>query len=162
MKKRFLQIALASLLAMFLLPVIADAQSVKVNFTGTWILNAAKSARSAYPTTKIVASQDAETLTLTSTMMFNGKPSVATVKFKFDGNNQTSDENYRSTTTITWSDDGKTMNKFSSDTYIGKERMDGPLTSGAHQTWTLQDSKTLVITSFHGDAPGEVTIYEKK
>jgi|WetSurMetagenome_2_1015567.scaffolds.fasta_scaffold103628_2 hypothetical protein len=164
MKKNLIQIVIVVVITVFIIPSFADAQAGKVNFTGNWILNVSKSSYSARPTTKIVVKQDGNILTEVSTMDFNGKSTASTSIFSLNGEAKDwSDENYKYRTWVSWSSDGKSMTIHTSEEYIGTKPREGTSGGGGSTvTWSLQDAKTLVISSENGDAPADNYIYEKK
>ena len=148
--------------ALFLIaPLMIHAQAGKVNFSGTWVLNAEKST---IPESggqrmgggEMTITQDASTLTQSRT---GQDGTTRETKYILDGK-----ENINTTGrgeikyTATWSADGKNLTLVTKMSFDGNER-----TSAA--VWSLKDEKTLSIENTRQGQNGEVKttmVYDKK
>jgi hypothetical protein len=164
MKRKLLDLMkLFSLAGMLAIPTPASlqAQAGKVNFTGTWTLNADKSTQPQGGGGQrmggdIAVTQESNLLTRTRTG-HDGTTRVS--KYTLDGKecvNTTGRGENKST--AKWSDDGKSLTISSRINFDGNER-------NITETWSLTDPKTLSIVITRQDQGGEVKstmIYDKK
>jgi Tol biopolymer transport system component len=147
-------------------PVTTQAQAGKVNFAGTWAMNAEKST---LPQGgggggggrgmggNVTIAQDANLLTQTRT----GQDGTARVtKYTLDGKESTNTfgQGGESKSTAKWSADGKSLTIVTKMNFNGNE-----MTSNA--VWSLIDANTLSIVSTRQGQDGEVKttmVYDKK
>ncbi|MEI7423092.1 MAG: hypothetical protein WCK18_13400 [Prolixibacteraceae bacterium] len=151
---------LTVILALFL-PVIASAQSGKVNFAGTWGLNASKSALGDNPGSQrmfggdFVVTQDANLLTVVRTRTNqNGEAVTTTMKYTLDGKESVNTSPRGDSKSVAkWSADGMSLTIETSRTFD----MNGQsITMKTTEVWSLTDAKTVSIAySFQG-RDGEV------
>ena len=144
-------------------PVMIHAQTGKVNFTGTWALNAEKSIMpqgggggQRMGGGNFVVAQEANLLTRTRTSQ-DGTSRVT--KYTLDGKESVNTfGGGESKSTAKWSADGKTLTIVTKVTYDGNEIT---LT----EVWSLADAQTLSIVSSRPSQNGEVKttmVYNKK
>ena len=143
-------------------PVMINAQTGKVNFSGTWAMNAEKSTMpqggggQRMGGGNITVTQEANLLTQTRT----GQDGTSRVsKYTLDGKESVNTTGGgESKSTAKWSADGKALTIVTKGTYNGTER-----TSSA--VWSLIDAKTLSILTTRQGQNGEVKatmVYDKK
>ena len=143
-------------------PVLMQAQAGKVNFAGTWALNAEKSTQPQSGGNQrmgggnLTVAQETNLLTRTRT----GQDGTARViKYTLDGKeciNTTGRGESKST--AKWTGDGKTLTIVSRMNFDGNERT-------TTETWSLTDEKTLSVAITRQDQNGEVKstmVYDKK
>jgi Tol biopolymer transport system component len=152
-------ITLATVLAL-VLPVTAIAQTGKVNFAGTWTMNAEKSTMPQGGGPRmggdITVAQEANLLTQTRT----GQDGTARVtKYTLDGKESVNSMGGgESKSTAKWSADGKTLTIVTTFNFDGTDRT-------SSSVWSLVDAKTLSVVSTRQGQDGEVVtklIYDKK
>jgi len=156
---RFLSLTIVLILVA---PAMIDAQTGKVDFTGTWALNAEKSTLpegGGGPRMgggNITVTQEANLLTQTRTGQ-DGTPRVT--KYTLDGKESINTTfGGESKSTAKWSADGKTLTIATKSNFNGNE-----MTSTA--VWSLIDAKTLSVVSTRQTPDGEVKatmVYDKK
>lgn len=156
---RFLSLTIVLILVA---PSMIDAQTGKVDFTGTWALNAEKSTLpegGGGPRMgggNITVTQEANLLTQTRTGQ-DGTPRVT--KYTLDGKESINTTfGGESKSTAKWSADGKTLTILTRFSFDGNE-----MTSTA--VWSLIDAKTLSVVSTRQTPDGEVKatmVYDKK
>jgi len=156
---RFLSLTIVLILVA---PAMIDAQTGKVDFTGTWALNAEKSTLpegGGGPRMgggNITVTQEANLLTQTRTGQ-DGTPRVT--KYTLDGKESINTTfGGESKSTAKWSADGKTLTILTRFSFDGNE-----MTSTA--VWSLIDAKTLSVVSTRQTPDGEVKatmVYDKK
>jgi hypothetical protein len=162
-----------NLSALLLIPVICLAftrATDKVNFSGTWALNEAKSelgqrGRFAAKTIKVEQKDNSIVITRTSPG-FNGGDDVTTTEtLGFDGKEvqSTGFGNSTKKSTLTWAADGQTLT-ISSNTSM--ERNGQTFEFSAKETWSLIDGgKSISIVTVSSSQRGESTIkavYDKE
>ena len=144
-------------------PVMIHAQAGKINFAGTWAMNAEKSilpqggsGGQRMGGRNFTVTQETNLLTQTRT---NQDGESIVTKYTLDGKESVNKfGEFESKSTTKWSADGKTLTIVSKGTYNGTER-----TSTA--VWSLIDAKTLSIVSTRQGQNGEVKatmVYDKK
>jgi len=145
-----------------ILPAMTFAQSGKVSFAGSWVLNTEKSTLSqngGYQRMgggSFSVTQEANLLTRSRT----GQDGTARVtKYTLDGKESiNSSGRGDSKSTAKWSSDGKTLTIVSKINFDGNERT-------ITEEWTLVDPKTLSIVSTREGENGEVKntmIYDRQ
>ena len=163
-----LLLTLTAVLAL-VFPVALQAQSGKVNFTGSWTLNAEKSTQSQGGGQRMgggnfIATQEANFLTVERTRTNNsGETSTSTMKYTLDGK-ESVNTNPRgdSKSVAKWSADGKSLTISTTRTFDmnGESR-----TMKSSEVWNLVDANTLKVVSTRDGQNGEVTttmVYDKK
>jgi len=156
---RFLSLTIVLILVA---PAMTDAQTGKVDFTGTWALNAEKSTLPSggggprMGGGDVTVTQEANLLTQTRTGQ-DGTPRVT--KYTLDGKESLNTTfGGESKSTAKWSADGKTLTILTRFSFDGNE-----MTSTA--VWSLIDAKTLSVVSTRQTPDGEVKatmVYDKK
>lgn len=143
----------------------ANAQSGKVDFSGTWTLNESKSNLGDNGGRRgggnFVAKQEANLLTVDRTRTNqNGETVNTTSKYTLDGKecvNTTGRGDSKST--AKWSADGKSL------TIVTKFSFDGNEMTST-EVWTLPDAKTISIAATRKNREGEdvktTRVYDKK
>jgi hypothetical protein len=140
----------------------------KVNFSGNWALNEAKSelgGRPAAKTIKVEQKDNAITITRTSTNPNGGDDLTTTESLGFDGKEVQSTGFGNSTrkSTLTWAADGQSLTINSNTTM---ERNGQTFEFSAKQTWSLIDGgKSISIVTVSSSSRGESTtkaVYDKE
>ena len=156
-----LQMMLLTLILALFLPVIASAQSGKVNFSGTWGLNAAKSSLGDNPGSQrmfggdFVVTQDANLLTVVRTRTNqNGENTTTTMKYTLDGKESVNASPRGDSKSVAkWSADGMSLTIETSRTFD----MNGQsMTIKTSEVWSLPDAKTISIAYTFQGMNGEV------
>jgi hypothetical protein len=152
--------SLTIMLALFT-PVITNAQSGKVNFAGTWALNAEKSTLGDNQRSQrmwaggFVVTQEANLMTVvrTSTNQ-NGEATITTMKYTLDGKESVNTSQRGDSKSVAkWSADGMTLNIETSRTFD----MNGTsMTMKSTEVWSLTDAKTVTIAYAFQGRDGEV------
>jgi len=144
---------------------VANAQTGKINFSGSWVLNEAKSNLGDNGGRRgggnFVAKQEANLLTLDRTRTNqDGQTTTTTSKYTLDGKesiNTTGRGDSKST--AKWSADGKSL------TIVTKFSFDGNEMTST-EIWTLPDAKTVSIAATRKNREGEdvktTRVYDKK
>jgi Tol biopolymer transport system component len=156
---RFLSLTIVLILVA---PAMMDAQTGKVDFTGTWALNAEKSTLpqggggQRMGGGNFTVTQETNLMTQTRT----GQDGTARVtKYTLDGKESVNATfGGESKSTAKWSADGKTLTIVTRSTYNGNEMI-------STAVWSLIDAKTLSIVSTRQGQDGEVKatmVYDKK
>ena len=152
-----------SVALIFISPTMLDAQAGKVDFTGDWVLNAAKSVLpqggagvQRLGGNSITIIQEINLLTQTR-MLRNGTSRVT--KYYLDGKESVSTTGEGEIkSTAKWSADGKTLTIVTRTTINNNERI-------STAVWNLIDEKTLSIVITRRNQSGEVKatmVYDKK
>ncbi len=174
---RNLQIALSAMVivAFLLMPFTLNAQAGKVNFAGSWALNAEKSSfgQGQPPQGQrqgggqrmggggnFVATQEANLLTVERTRQGqDGQPQKIISKYTLDGKESVNTtQRGESKSTATWSADGKTLT-------IKTTRTFGERTMTSSETWSLVSPTQLSIVNTMSTQNGErktTMVYDKK
>jgi Tol biopolymer transport system component len=169
-KRSWLMKALSlTMMLAFIVPVMANAQAGKTNFSGTWTMNADKSTlpeggQGRMGGGNLVATQAANALTVERTRTGrDGQPMTTTMKYTLDGKESVnSSPRGESKSVATWSADGKSLTIVTNSTmtFNGEARE-----MKSTEVWTLNDPKTLSITSTRTGQNGDVKmtlVYDKK
>jgi hypothetical protein len=145
---------------------LSNAQGGKVNFSGTWVLNAEKSTQPEggggmrMGGGNFVAKQEANLLTVDRTRTNqNGETVTTNMKYTLDGKESVNtSERGDSKSVATWSTDGKTLNILTTrTTQYGDMK--------TTEVWTLPDAKTISVVTTYTTQDGDRTakmIYDKK
>jgi Tol biopolymer transport system component len=153
-------LSLAIVLAL-ISPVMIHAQTGKVNFAGTWTMNAEKSTLPQGGGGQrmggdITVAQEANLLTQTRT---GQDGTLRVTKYTLDGKESVNTMGGgESKSTAKWSADGKTLTVVTKSNFNGTERT-------SSSVWSLVDAKTLSVVSTRQGQDGEVVtklIYDKK
>lgn len=169
----FMRLLALTVILALVVPVMASAQG-KVNFAGSWALNAAKSTQPPAGGQgggmrmmggDRVVTQEANLLTSATTRNGqDGTPMTTTLKYTLDGK-ESINTNPRgdSKSVATWSADGKSLTIKTSRTMD----MNGQsMTMVTEEVWTLSDAKTLTVTSTRNGQDGTpvktTMVYDKK
>lgn len=146
-------------------PAIANAQAGKVNFTGTWALNEAKSTLGdnggRFGGGNMVVKQESNLLAVDRTRTNqDGETTTTTSKFTLDGKQSVNTTGRgESKSTAKWSADGKTLTIVTVANFNGNERT-------STDAWTLTDAKTISIAGKRQGRDGEevktTRVYDKK
>jgi len=154
-----------TILLIMMSPFLTNAQSGKVNFSGTWVMNAEKSTQPEggggmrMGGGNFVAKQEANLLSVDRT---RGDQTV-TSKYTLDGKESVNTTGRgESKSTATWSADGKNLTIVTTRTF---ER-DGQSTQmKTTEVWTLTSAALLTIVSTSSTPNGErktTMVYDKK
>lgn len=167
----FMQLMSLTIMLAFFIPVIANAQAGKTNFTGTWALNAEKSSLGDNQGVQrmfggnFVAKQEANLLTVDRTRTNqNGETSTSTMKYTLDGKESiNTSQRGESKSVATWSPDNKTLTILTSRTF---EMNGNQMTMKSTEVWSLTNANTITITSTRQGRDGEeikaTIVYDKK
>ncbi|WP_167605314.1 hypothetical protein [Maribellus sediminis] len=145
---------------LLIIPVMANAQSGKANFSGSWTLNESKSKMGEggrrFGGGDFVVKQEANLLSVERS--FNDQS--FTSKYTLDGKESVNSFGRgESKSTAKWSADGKSLTIVTKMNFNGSERT-------STQVWTLSDSKVLSIESTRqnrdGDTVKTTMVYDKK
>ncbi len=154
---RMLSIVLSLLL---IIPVMANAQAGKADFSGSWAFNESKSnlgdSGRRFGGGEFVVKQEANLLSVERS--FNDRS--FTSKYTLDGKESVNSFGRgESQSTAKWSADGKSLTIVTKMNFNGTERT-------STQVWTLTGAKTLSIESTRqnrdGDTVKTTTVYDKK
>ncbi|NQU84961.1 MAG: hypothetical protein HQ541_04300 [Mariniphaga sp.] len=162
----FMRLFSFTIILTFIAPVFAHAQAGKVNFSGTWTLNADKSnlgdtGGRRFGGGDFIATQEANLLAVERTRTNRDGESVTTTnKYTLDGKESVNTTGRgESKSTAKWSADGKTLTIVTVSSFNGNERT-------STEVWALTDSKTISITSTRQNRDGEevktTRVYDKK
>lgn len=167
----FMQLVSLTIMLAFFTPVITNAQSGSADFTGTWALNAEKSALGDNQGSQrmfggnFVTKQEANLLTVERTRTNqNGETSTTTMKYSLDGKESiNTSQRGESKSVATWSSDKKSLTIATTRTF----EMDGnKMTMKSTEVWSLTDPKTITIVSTRQGRDGEevkaTLVYDKK
>ena len=157
----FLQLLSLTILLALFMPTITNAQSGKVNFAGSWALNAGKSALGDNPGSQrmfggdFVVTQDANLLTVARTRTNqNGETSTQTMKYTLDGKESVNtSQRGDSKSTAKWSADGMSLTIETSRTF---DMNGSSMTMKTTEVWSLTDAKTISIAYAFTGRDGEV------
>jgi hypothetical protein len=168
--KTFVKFFGAFLLVTILFSTATSNAQGKVNFSGTWAINEAKSTPSEggprMASSLMTITQDGNNLSSESTRAgMDGQETKSTVKFTLDGKESTNPAGFGNSTrksTVTWSADGKTLNF----AHVMKFDREGEtMEFKSTETWTLTDEKTLSVTTvmnFNDQEMKNTAVYNKK
>jgi hypothetical protein len=144
---------------------ISNAQTGKVNFSGTWTFNESKSNLGddggRFGGGDMVVKQEANLLTMERTRTNqNGEETKTTTKITLDGKESVNTTGRgESKSTAKWSADGKSLTIVTVASYNGNERK-------STDVWTLTDSKTISVASQRQNRDGQevktTRVYDKK
>ncbi len=162
-----LPVITASLITMFLMPVILSAQD-KPDFSGTWVLNESKSKfgeeGSRGGASQMVVTQQDNSITIVRTSQSrSGDNMTNTEKLTLDGqevDNSTGNRTRKSK--ASWSSDGNSLNISS---HMEFERNGDTMSLDVTEVWKLQDPKTLEVDYTSKSSRGErqrTYVYDKK
>lgn len=154
-----------AIMLIFIVPVLANAQAGKTNFSGTWALNSEKSelgqGGQRFGGGDMVVKQEANLLNVERTFTTgDGDSRSMASKYTLDGKEGTNDSGRgESKSKANWSADGKSLTIVTRSSFNGNERT-------STEVWKLNDAKTLSIASKRqGRDGGEVKttrVYDKK
>jgi hypothetical protein len=165
----FMRLISLTIMLALIAPVMINAQAGKVNFTGTWALNAEKSTQPQgggqgggmrMGGGNFVAKQEANLLTVDRTRTNqNGEATTTTSKYTLDGKESiNTTPRGESKSVATWSADGKTLNIATTRTTQNGEMK-------TTEAWTLTDANTITVVSKFTTPNGDMTttmVYDKK
>jgi Tol biopolymer transport system component len=162
----FMQLLSLTIMLTLFTTVIANAQSGKVNFTGSWAPNTAKIALGDNPGSQrmfggdFVVTQDANLLTVVRTRTNqNGDAVTTTMKYTLDGKESVNTSPRGDSKSVAkWSADGKTLTIATTRTTQNGEMK-------STEVWSLTNAKTLSVASTRQGQNGEVKmtmVYDKK
>lgn len=143
----------------FMVPVVTNAQSGKVNFSGNWTLNTEKSTLGQGGGQRMgggnfVATQEANLLTVIRTRTNqSGETTTTTSKYTLDGKESVNTSaRGESKSVANWSADGMTLNIATSRIMDmnGESR-----TMKSTEVWALTDAKTITVESSFTTPDGE-------
>ena len=167
-QKRGSQLLAMAMLASFLLLPAHALAAKKADFSGEWALNESKSDLGEgrfFSAVKMAVTQEKNTMTLERTRVGrDGQERTNSEVLTLDGKeNINKRENRSSTSTATWSDDGKTLT-IKTDTEFNRQGETFKMKST--ETWALgEDGKTLIIRSESSSRRGErsvTLVYDRK
>ena len=154
-----------SIMLLAIMPIVANAQSGKTNFSGTWTFNEAKSnlgdtGGRRFGGGDMVVKQDANLLSVDRKRTNrDGQTMTMTSKYSLDGKESTNSFGRgESKSTAKWSADGKTLNITTTFSFNGNERT-------STEVWSLTNPNTLSVASTRQGQNGEVKttrVYDKK
>ena len=160
-------LAMPVLVSLLLVPENAWAAK-KADFTGQWVLNESKSELGEgrmWAPTKMIVQQEKNSMTLERTRIGrDGEERTSKEELTLDGKesiNKT--ENRTSTSTTTWSGDGKTLTILTNTEF---NRQGETVKMKTTETWTLDDGGMILKVQSDSTSPrGERSVklvYEKK
>ncbi len=162
---RFLQLTCATVVFLLILPVLANAQSGKTDFSGTWAFNEGKSnlgdSGRRFGAGDMVVKQETNLLTVERTRTNqDGEKVKMTSKYTLDGKECTNTFGQgESKSTAKWSADGKSLTINTKMSFNGNERT-------STEAWTLTSAKVLSIASTRKGQDGSdvktTRVYDKK
>ncbi|HEY5511315.1 MAG TPA: hypothetical protein VIK10_09835 [Prolixibacteraceae bacterium] len=134
---------------------------IRTNFSGTWALNAAKSALGDNPGSQrmfggdFVVTQEANLMTVVRTRTNqNGESSTSTMKYTLDGKESVNTSQRGDSKSVAkWSPDGKTLTIETSRTFDNNGQS---ITMKSTEAWSLPDAKTVSIAYAFQGRDGEV------
>lgn len=170
MKKNLLKLISLTVILLFSVPAMVNAQDGKTDFSGSWVMNAEKSnlgtpgggggfgGRGGGG--NFVAKQDATTLSVERTRNRNGEETTTTTKYSLDGKESVNTTGMgESKSTAKWSADGKSLTITTLRSFNGNEMK-------STEVWTLTDAKTITITTTRPGQDGTemktTVVYDKK
>ena len=172
-RRNFLKLISLTVILLFIVPAMANAQGGKTDFSGTWAMNAEKSnlgAAGGGPGGgggggrggggNFVAKQDAAALSVERTRNRNGEETKTTSKYTLDGKESVNSTGMgESKSTATWSADGKSLTIVTSRSFNGNDMT-------TTEVWTLTDANTLSVASTRKNQDGAdvktTIVYDKK
>lgn len=159
-------LALTIVFCLFM-PVITDAQTAKVNFSGTWVLNEGKSNSGDNPRMgggNFIAVQEGNLMSIERTRTNrDGETVTTTMKYTLDGKESiNSSQRGDSKSVAAWSADGKALTISTSRTF----EMNGETVNmKTVEVWTMSDPKIITIQSTSSTPNGDrkiTMVYDKK
>jgi len=163
----FIRLLSLSFILMVAFSFLANAQTVKTNFTGTWAINEEKSNLGDGPRMgggDITAKQDGNILTVERTFTNrDGQTMTSNMKYTLDGKESLNTSQRGDSKSIAaWSADGKTLTISTTRTF----NMNGETRNiQSVEVWTMIDPKTINIQSTMTTPNGErklTMVYDKK
>jgi hypothetical protein len=164
-----LRLTSVAIMLAFITPLIINAQGGKVNFSGTWNMNADKSifgegGGQRMGTGNLVATQEENLLTVVRTRTGqDGQSFTITMKYNLDGKESLNSGPRGDSKSITgWSPDGKNLTIITTRTW---ENNGQSREMKSTEEWSLTDAKTLTIKSTREGQNGEVKmtiVYDKQ
>jgi hypothetical protein len=148
-------------------PLIVEAQTGKVDFTGSWALNAAKSTLGDNPRMgagDFIAKQEGNNLSVERTRVNRDGETVTTnMKYTLDGKESINTSTRGDSKSVaSWSTDGKTLTISTARTF----EMNGETVNmKSVEVYTLTDPKTITVQSTSTTPNGErkmTLVYDKK
>jgi hypothetical protein len=160
-------VALTVTAVLFILPVKANGQGAKSNFSGSWAFNETKSnlgEGNFRRATQLTVAQDGNNLSVDRVRTNqDGEEITTSEKFTMDGKECVNTTGRGpSKAFVTWSDDGKTLNFSITRTF---DRDGETIEMKSTEVWTLTDAKTLSVFSTFTTQDGErktTLVYDKK
>jgi hypothetical protein len=152
-----LKLLSVTLMMVLFTPFIAEAQTAKVNFSGTWVLNEGKSTLSDNPRMgggNFIAVQEANLLSVERTRTNRDGENITTkMKYTLDGKESiNTSPRGDSKSVASWSADGKTLNISTARTF----EMNGEtINMKTVEVWTLNSPVTVTIQSTTTTPNGE-------
>ena len=159
-------LALTIVFCLFM-PVITGAQTAKVNFSGTWVLNEGKSNPGDNPRMgggNFISVQEGNLMSVERTRTNrDGETVTTTMKYTLDGKESiNSSQRGDSKSVAVWSADGKTLTISTARTF----EMNGETVNmKTVEVWTLTDAGIITIQSTSSTPNGErkmTMVYDKK
>jgi Tol biopolymer transport system component len=163
----FLRLLSVTLMLVLITPFVTEAQTGKVNFTGSWALNAEKSTLGDNPRMgggNFIAVQEGNLLSVERTRTNrDGETVTTTMKYTLDGKESiNTSPRGDSKSVAAWSTDGKTLTINTARTF----EMNGEtMNIKSVEVWALTDPKIITIQSTSTTPDGErkmTMIYDKK
>lgn len=162
---RLLQLTWVVVMILLLVPTLANAQSGKTDFTGTWAFNEGKSnlgdsGGRRFGGGDMVVKQEANLLTVERTRTNrDGETVKMNSKYTLDGKESTNTFGQgESKSTAKWSADGKSLTIVTKMSFNGNERT-------STEVWSLTNAKTLSIAATRQGQDGDLKttrVYDKK
>ncbi len=155
-------------LSLFIIPVKINAQSGKINFSGTWAFNETKSnlgeGRGFRNATQMTVLQDGNNLTVDRVRTNqDGEVTTTTEKYTLDGKESlNTSARGPSKAIVTWSADGNSLGFAITRTYT---RDGESIEMKSSEVWACTDPKTLSVSSTVTIQDGErkaTIVYDKK
>ncbi|HLN20139.1 MAG TPA: hypothetical protein VK213_03565 [Bacteroidales bacterium] len=168
-QQQFLRLFFLLVVIALMMPAVAQAQSGKPNFAGTWAMNAEKSQMGQggqgfgggrMNSGNMVVSQDANTLTVERTRpgRDGGNPVTTTLKYTLDGKESVNASQMGDSKSVaTWSPDGKSLKIVTTRSFNGNA-----MTST--EEWSMNGANLSIkntATTPNGDMT-TVMVYDKK
>ena len=168
-RSNFVRLISLIIMIAIITPVVTNAQTGKVNFTGTWNMNKEKSTLPEGGGQRMgggnfSATQDANLLSVVRTRTGeDGQSITITIKYTLDGKEcVNTTPRGESKSIATWSADGKTLNIATSR---NRDINGETKVMKSTEEWTLTDAKTLTVKSVRQGQNGEVKsiiVYDKQ
>ena len=155
------------MIAVLALPLVTSAQAGKIDFTGSWTLNADKSTMGDGPRMgggDFTAKQEGNALTVDRSFTTrDGQTINSTMKYTLDGKESVNTSPRGDSKSVaSWSADGKILTIKTSRTFNmnGESR-----TMNSTEVWTMTDPRTITINSTMTTPNGDRTttmVYDRK